>query len=200
MAKKYEMFEEWMVGKEVMWDGDEGVVTGKRGVDSVWVRWETSEELWIEIDSLEFLDEAPSQSDEDKPIPWQVGQVVWDLLGGKGEVYLFKIEDMYPVKVKFENGNYDAYTPTGARSENGKRALFFSEPKIIADTIPPKKPFVPKLKEGDKAVAVNKEDSSKVYVLEVYQETEDSVAMSTGEVYGKAYYSFFKLGEEIKWD
>lgn len=77
--------------------------------------------------------------------------------------------------------------------------MFFSEPAIIADTMPPKKPSVPKLKFDDGLMVINSHGKVECYGY-VEQEFEDSVAMPTGEVYEKAYYSFFKLGEEIEWE
>ena len=79
------------------------------------------------------------------------------------------------------------------------KAMFFSEPTIIADTMPAKKPSVPKLKFDDGLMVINSHGKVECYGY-VEQEFEDSVAMRTGEVYEKAYYNFFKLGEEIKWE
>lgn len=207
MPKKYEKFEEWMVGKTVLWDGNKGVVTREyRGKENcVWADWESSRlgEAWIEIDSLEFLNVGEQDvvdqavPSEHTPIPWEEGQVVYCLIRGKGQVNDVGRDS---VVVWFDKVGAWKYTDKGELlGYEGVRTLFFSEPAIIADTMPPKKSFEPKLKEGDKLMVVGSRGKVEDYGY-IEQEFEDSVAMRTGEVYEKAYYSFFKLGEEIKWE
>ena len=203
MTKKYEKFEEWMVGKTVTWDGEEGVVTKGFEDNCVWVLWEDGGELWIEVDSLEFLDEAPSQPDEDKPIPWQVGQVVWDVVYGKGVVTRVEDAILFPVKVEFDDGGYEQYTLQGTEG-NGTRTLFFSEPIIIADTMPPEKPFVPKLKEGDK-VFISFGGKARLWFVEVVQEDETTLTFKLeGDEFSSTHFKkdirVFVCTEEIKWE
>ena len=73
---------------------------------------------------------------------FRVGDVVWDVVFGKGSVY--KISEMvyYSIKVEFENGFEESFTPDGKIHEESNRTLFFSEPKIEASVT---RPFVPTL-------------------------------------------------------
>lgn len=75
-----------------------------------------------------------------KPDEFRVGDVVWCLLHGKGEVtYVRHPVVTYPVDVCFENGDTFWYTQDGRYSEEFNRTLFFSEPKIEASVT---RPFV----------------------------------------------------------
>lgn len=200
MTKKYEKFEEWMVGKEVeASNGDVGVVIGvyQYSDAAVWADWGNFEgNLWIAVEDLKFIEEAPIK-EEDVSIPWEVGQVVWDVIYGKGVVTRIT-NNANPVRIEFDSGEVINVYPDGSHYY-GVRTVFFSEPTIIADTMPPKKSFAPKLKFDDGFMVINSHGKVECYGY-VEQEFEDSVAMRTGEVYEKAYYSFFKLGEEIKWE
>ena len=79
---------------------------------------------------------------EVKPDEFRVGDVVWDVVFGKGSVC--KISEMahYPIKVDFENGFQRSFTQDGKMSPEVNRTLFFSEPKIEASVT---RPFVPTL-------------------------------------------------------
>lgn len=81
---------------------------------------------------------------ETKADEFRVGDIVWCILRGKGEVYWVDSPDennAYPVEVKFDVG-FTWYTPDGKFVKDGPRALFFSEPKIEAAVT---RPFVPTL-------------------------------------------------------
>lgn len=204
MTKRYEKFEGWMVGKTVRDDeGDKGVVTREYDGDDhcVWAEWDGLGELLVGVDSLVFLgvDEGHEPGQENKPIPWEVGQVVWDVRYGKGVVDTLAALEDYPVGVEFQDGMRASYTKDGKnRYEDKYRSLFFSEPKIEAELFPPKKKFVPIFKKGETVVA-KKKDGQNTVVFYVDKETELSVE-STGCGYPKALYNFYKVGEEIKWD
>lgn len=205
MAKTYEKFEEWMIGKTIRGDdGDKGVVTREHDFADhwVWVEWEGIGEAWTEVDSLMFLNvgvkNEPEQ--ENKPIPWEVGQVVWDVVYGKGVVSGVK-EDTFPVKVVFDDGGHESYTLQGSFYEAGPRSLFFSEPKIEAELFPPKKPFVTTLKSGDKIVL---HDITTDYIAEVVREEEHHIYYKAEDgvvtFVAKRDVKVYKLGEEIKFE
>ena len=203
MTKRYEKFEKWMIGKTVRDDeGDKGVVTREHDKDDhcVWVEWKYIGEAWINVEFLVFLnaEEKHELSQENKPIPWEVGQIVWDVRYGKGVVSSV-LEDNFPVKVKFDCGGYESYTLKGSFYESGTRTLFFSEPKIEAELFPPKKPFVPVLKEGDFVFVKHKTLREEAYTFEVSYENEDTVWFKNeSDGFLKSAWKFFNIGEEIK--
>ena len=85
---------------------------------------------------------AAQVQNEVKQDEFRVGDVVWDVVFGKGSVY--KISEMvyYSIKVEFENGFEKSFTPDGKFHEEFNRTLFFSEPKIEASVT---RPFTPML-------------------------------------------------------
>lgn len=89
---------------------------------------------------------------EVKPDEFQVGDVVWCVLHGKGEVTYIESSGpaTYPVEVCFDDGVSIWYTQDGKYIEGLNRSLFFSEPKIEASVT---RPFVPTL-VGKKVVVV----------------------------------------------
>lgn len=200
---KYEKFEEWMLDASVVTsNGEKGVVEAHLG-DDVYVAFTNGTSCWHTVSNLEFLEEAPSK--EEKAIPWEVGQVVWDVVEGKGVVTRVGCDiALFPVKVEFDDGDYDYYTAEGKSEETDKiRRLYFSEPKIIAETMPPKKPFVPKLKEGDKVLIKDKQGLfGEGTVRVVHKECDDRVYISKDGNYFMKHdiASLQVLGEEIKWD
>lgn len=137
-------------------------------------------------ESCKFEDSPQETSHEDgqidwqgSQINWQVGQEVWDTrysIPGKvervGELCLevqfkFGVREYYKDGVQYGN------------SQHGVRSLFFSEPKIIAETMPPKKPFVPVLKEGvDVFIKTKSGVFGEGVVRTVYKETEDRICTS----------------------
>lgn len=207
MTKKYEKFDEWMVGERVSWEGNEyahkdaGVVRGMDGADTrtVDVRWDsTGEEQWIDVSEVTFeKDKDVKEGSVELAINWEVGQVVWDTrFTHRGAV--ISVDTQF-VSVKFGTKT-GIYFLDGKSSSSiaARRVLFFSEPAIIADTMPPKKPFVPKLKEGDEVVMWF-EDGSKHFTV-VREETQTAVIDDNGDSYLKSETRFLKIGEEIKWE
>ena len=69
---------------------------------------------------------------------FKVGQEVWCLLYGKGEVVNVSDTDDYPIKVEFDNADSQCYTRNGTYNVDCNRTLFFSEPKIEAQEFPSK--------------------------------------------------------------
>lgn len=171
------------------------------------------QETWWNICHLEHVKESviPNTSEamnnteeqeikwEGSQIDWQVGQEVFCLLRGKGVVECVGENDGTPYVVGVDFGyTFDNYTIDGKIMDDHKgRVLFFSEPKIEAEKFPPKKPFVPKLKEGD-TVIYRQRGSSCSYVGVVDYEDHDSVTLedSDASLYKHAF-EFHKLGEEI---
>lgn len=141
-------------------------------------------------------------------INWQVGQEVWDVRNGRGIVKSTEYEGGYPIFVEFDLKDFDGKNVTDCYTSDGRyaktqtlRSLFFSEPKIIAETKPPKKPFVPVLKEGvDVFIKIKSAGFGEGTVRTVYKETEDRIYIS------EAGYYFLKrdiesvrvLSEQIK--
>lgn len=198
---KYEKFEEWMIGKTVLWDSNKGVVTRKHNDSDrhVWVEWENPDldNAFIGIYYLVFLNVDGGSEKEDAPIPWEVGQEVYCVLHGSGVVQEVLPDNYsYPVKVDYEGEIY-SYTKDGKIHKDHKgRVLFFSRPKIKAERIPRKRPFSPSFTRGETVVAKKKDGQSTV-VFYVDKETETSVESSSC-IYQKAEYSFYKIGVEVK--
>lgn len=212
MTKRYEKFEEWMIGERVHWDGgfeqspDSGVVVGmyRDMSNTVYVKWDSDwGKAWLNVDKVTFeKDNKVEEQNTEHGIKWEIGQVVWDVLYGKGIVSDVK-EDTFPVEVKFDDGGHESYTLQGSFYEAGPRSLFFSEPKIEAELFPPKKPFVPKLKEGDKVLIKDKQGFfGEGTVRVVHKECDDRIYVSKDGDYFMKYdiTSLQVIGEEIKFE
>lgn len=142
-----------------------------------------------------------SQEDDFVFTEEHVGMEVFCLLRGKGVISEVWKDCDYPVEVEF-GYTVDRYTSKGKIYDDHKtRVLFFSEPVITAELFPPKKPFVPTLKEGEKILL-------KVPYLE-----EGKVAFVRREEESILYYMFedgakdyseksqitvSRVGEEVK--
>lgn len=141
------------------------------------------------------LKESTVESNENH---FKVGQTVWDVVYGKGEVKLVCEGHCFPVKVEFQDG-VRTYTAEGKTDEEFARTLFFSEPKIIAETKPP---FVPTFKKGDVLFTYGKHkdvigDMGRVVVS---SETEQSVFDEYDIGWLKTHWEFYKLGEKIEFN
>lgn len=151
-------------------------------------------------ESSKEISHEDSQIDwQGSQINWQVGQEVFCLLRGKGVVVRAGDDDGAPYVVGVDFGyTFDNYTIDGKIYDDHKgRVLFFSEPKIIAETMPPKKTFVPTLKFDDKVIVINEYGRVACYGY-VEKESEYSVSMRSGEIFQKDYFSFHELGEQVK--
>ena len=113
---------------------------------------------------------------EVKQDAFRVGDVVWDVLFGKGSVY--KISEMagYSIKVEFENGFGKSFTPDGKIHEEANRTLFFSEPKIEASVT---RPFVPTL-VGKRVVVRYFDEIWTRHPVVVTAETEEKIFTKNG--------------------
>lgn len=130
---------------------------------------------------------------------FKVGQTVWDVVYGKGEVVnILQTGLKYPVVVKFVDGKRH-FTEDGKSDENYVRTLFFSEPKIIAETEPP---FVPTVKKGDVLFTYgkHKDVAGDMGRIVVSSETEEAVFDENDIGWRKAYWEFYKLGEKIEFN
>lgn len=128
---------------------------------------------------------------------FKVGQKVYDVLCGEGEVceVVNYLSAPYPIVVQFEDRKR-TYTRDGKNDIcHANRSLFFSEPKIEAATEPV---FEPVLKKGDLIVAI---DVTRIpcssCVLTVVSEDEHFVKTEEYGVMGKERWDFYRLGEKI---
>lgn len=164
------------------------------------IRLVDMESNW-DINHFEHVKEEIVSNTEEQEIKWEDGQEVWDTSFGQGVViHVFDTQ----IQVKFGNSQSWKivwYTPEGIYQTlqcAKNRTLFFSEPKIEAEKYPPKKPFTPKLKEGESVVVKHKRLEDKA-ILTVEREEEDAVWFKEEDVgYYKTAWNFFKIGEEVE--
>lgn len=148
---------------------------------------------------LEHVKEETMSNTEEQEIKWEVGQEVFCLLRGKGVVRQIHNTGFYwseGVDVYFMNHGNIRFKFDGTIGTGFNRSLFFSEPKIEAEKFPPKKPFVPTLKEGDE-ILIEGPRGGQIFRREVKEETEDKVICKYAGEFEKIGYKFTKLGEEI---
>ena len=128
---------------------------------------------------------------EVKQDEFRVGDVVWDVVFGKGSVY--KISEMvyYSIKVEFENGFEESFTPDGKIHEESNRALFFSEPKVEASVT---RPFVPTL--VGKRVVVQYCDGAWHKPVVVTAETEEEIFTKNGSDYKSDVIAIHEVSSE----
>lgn len=132
---------------------------------------------------------------------FKVGQVVWDVVYGKGEVVnILQTGLKYPVAVKFVDGKR-LFTEDGKLDEYYARTLFFSEPKIIAETKPA---FVPTLQVGAPIVLTKRGITDQTILAWVTKETEDSVTVATTDCVNRVFYkkewNVYSVGEKIEFN
>ena len=127
---------------------------------------------------------------------FKVGQTVWDVVYGKGVVEGLGVFGDTPLSVGFfdDEGKLcftKDYTLDGKPHRLVNRTLYFSEPKIIAETEPP---FEPKLKKGDEVLVTYLDKS---FITQVQKETEDSIVYTEeGHFWRKIpEVKFYKLPE-----
>ncbi len=137
---------------------------------------------------------------EGQKIEWAIGQEVFCLLRGKGVVSSVQSNQSLwecGVTAIFEKHGQIRYNLDGKIAISMNRSLFFSEPQIFAETMPPKKPFIPVLKKGDIVFA---EYPDKVFKITVEQENEDSITSSQGVGFTKKGCVFYKLGDKVEFN
>lgn len=221
---KYEKFEEWMIGKKVthVCAQSSGVIVERPAEDdphiTVRVKYDegclAGDTVGAWLSNLEFLEEKPSEEVnvpessqidwEGSQIDWQVGQEVFCLLRGKGVVVRVGDEDEgapYTVGVDF-GYTFDNYTIDGKIFDDHKgRVLFFSEPVITAELFPPKKSFVPTLKEGECVLLWLSKECAPVFVTIIEEKEDKLFYMHTNgqkDYTSKNGIKIGRLGEEIK--
>lgn len=122
------------------------------------------------------------------PNGFKEGQTVWDVVHGRGVV---TDADSKHVSVMF-GCTLVYYTPDGRVAKDCNRSLFFSEPKVIAETEPL---FEPTLKSGE--VVVAQRTGLQYEVITVLREYKTYVATTRGVVLMKTDYTFYRLGDKI---
>ena len=129
---------------------------------------------------------------EVKQDEFRVGDVVWDVMFGKGSVY--KISEMayYSIKVEFENGFGRSFTPDGKIHEESNRTLFFSEPKIEASVT---RPFVPTL-VGKRVVVRYFDETWTRHPVVVTEETEEKIFTKNGSDYKCDIVEIYEVSSE----
>lgn len=199
--REFNVFEDWMLAHPIKWNGKTGKVDGRvAGTKAgVWIKWDdTSADSWIELRKLEFI--TPPQQQTQKEIVWEVGQKVFCLLYGEGVVH--SVDDSrnhYPIEVEYED-TFNNYTRDGKLFDGHKnRSLFFSDPKVTAECFPPKKPFEPTLKHGDK-VLIEFQDGGWLVTTIAAEDEEEVYFLNqvSGTHYFKDGLRFYKIGEEIE--
>ena len=129
---------------------------------------------------------------EVKQDAFRVGDVVWDVVFGKGSVY--KISEMayYSIKVEFENGFEKSFAPDGKTHEGFNRTLFFSEPKIEASVT---RPFVPTL-VGKRVVVQYYDGEWLAHPVVVTEETEEKIFTKNGSAYKFDIVEIYEVSSE----
>ena len=112
---------------------------------------------------------------------FRVGDVVWCLLNGEGQVISTEKNQWryFNIEVQFKRLDKDEtwfYTEDGKINEGQNRALFFSEPKVEASVT---RPFVPTL--VGKRVVVQYYDGTWIpHPVVVTEETEEEIFTKNG--------------------
>lgn len=152
---------------------------------------ESGRDGWYSNGHFKLKEDVMDNGVEKKECLFKEGQVVWDVVYGKGVVVEIVERSTYPVVVRFSDETM-AYTVDGKAYETYGRTLFFSEPKIEAATEPM---FQPVLKEGDKLLTVGYDWQWELH--EVSEELEYAVKNKQGTLFYKNAFAFYRLGEKI---
>ena len=157
-------------------------------------------ECW-NVGHFEHVKEEIMNNTEEQEIKWEVGQEVWCCAYGKGVVESVSlIDDEIHVGFNRFNNSFN-YDVNGIVYGGTSRTLFFSEPKIEAEKLPPKKLFVPTLTKGDVVLIKAKEKLfGEGTVRTVCGEVDDRIYISEDRKYflKKDIESIRILTEEIK--
>ncbi len=129
---------------------------------------------------------------EVKQDAFRVGDVVWDVVFGKGSVYKISERVYYSIKVKFENGFEKSFTPDGKIHEESNRTLFFSEPKVEASVT---RPFVPTL-VGKRVVVRYFDETWTRHPVVVTAETEEKIFTKNGSAYKYDIVEIYEVSSE----
>lgn len=158
---------------------------------------ESGKKDWYNVSHFK-LKENSVKSNENH---FKIGQKVWDVVYGKGEVVnVLQNVLKYPVVVKFVDGKRH-FTEDGKSDEHYARTLFFSEPKIIAETKPV---FVPTLEPGTPIILSESSVKSQMISAWVIDESEDSIIATTKDFgtcqFLKEKWNVYHVGEKIEFN
>lgn len=145
---------------------------------------------WYDL-SLGFIkqgeDVMTEKQEDQKQDNFQVGNVVWDIVYGKGTVsnteYFIEVDFSWTAELFTKNGVHVA-TQEHMQEGYNVRTLFFSEPKIEAAVT---RPFVPTL-VGKKVVI--QESGVETTLAEIIEEYIDKIRYKVPEVYSQIYTSY----------
>lgn len=157
---------------------------------------ESGKKDWYNVSHFKLKEEKKVETD------FRVGQTVWCVVFGKGVVESIDKSDAHPVEVKFDCGSR-RYTLSGDmfRHVKNNRTLFFSEPKVIAETKPV---FVPKLKSGTPIILSESSAGNQMLPAWVIDESEDSIIATTKDFgtcqFLKEEWNVYSVGEKIEFN
>lgn len=174
-------------GYKVLVSGILDVVSGN---PMIFIEDESGNSMWYAASHFKLK----GTTVEKKECLFKEGQVVWDVVYGKGVVVEIADYSSYPVIANFSDETM-AYTEDGRTYESHGRTLFFSEPKIEAATEPL---FEPTLKKGDVVVLSDRDADHIANVVaedadNIYYDTADGVVAHVE----KNSVHVFRLGEKI---
>ncbi len=143
------------------------------------------------------VESAVQVKNEVKQDEFRVGDVVWCLLNGEGQVISTENDRWsdFNIEVQFkqlEKGETWFYTEDGKLNERQNRTLFFSEPKIEASVT---RPFVPTL--VGKRVVVQYYDGTWIpHPVVVTAETEEKIFTKNGSDYKFDIVEIYEVSSE----
>lgn len=139
--------------------------------------------------------DSSNTSNQVKPDEFRLGDTVWCLICGKGEVTSLTGDPgdhTYPVEVRFENGDRNWYTLDGKLDEACNRTLFFSEPKIEASVT---RPFVPTL-VGKTVMVQYYDETWTVKPITITEETFEEVFTKDGSDFKSDLLAIYEISSE----
>ena len=140
---------------------------------------------------------AAHVQNEVKQDAFRVGDVVWCLLNGEGQVISTEKNQWryFNIEVQFKRLDKDEtwfYTEDGKINEGQNRALFFSEPKIEASVT---RPFVPTL-VGKRVVVRYFDETWTRHPVVVTSETEEKIFTKNGSSYKFDIVEIYEVSSE----
>ena len=140
---------------------------------------------------------AAHVQNEVKQDEFRVGDEVWCLLNGEGQVISTEKNQWryFNIEVQFKRLDKDEtwfYTEDGKINEGQNRALFFSEPKVEASVT---RPFVPTL-VGKKVVVRYFDETWTRHPVVVTAETEEKIFTKNGSDYKYDIVEIYEVSSE----
>ena len=163
--------------------------------DIILLKDESGKKDWYNVSHFKLKEEKKMETD------FRVGQTVWDVVYGKGKVVnILQNVLKYPVVVKFVDVKRH-FTEDGKLDEQYARTLFFSEPKVIAETKPM---FIPTLEPGTPIILSESSVKSQMISAWVIDESEDSIIATTKDCgtcqFLKEKWNVYPVGEKIEFN